>query len=191
MPNRIRRNDLELYADITNPDGPAMTWGIFSIGYVVPISAFLRITNYCVCRWMKLGNKPKAEELFSKSYQPYVKEPFKVWTETQSGVGAVNFITGAGGFLQTLLFGYGGLRVHPYHLQFENTFLPPGTDALSLIGLDYLGASFDVRLTADQVTYTCHQKPSSELEVQFASGQKKPFICDGNPLIKSYRHSYS
>ena len=31
MPADVRRNDLEIYEDITNPDGPAMTWGIFSI----------------------------------------------------------------------------------------------------------------------------------------------------------------
>lgn len=30
MPEDVRRNDLELYEPITNPEGPAMTWGIFA-----------------------------------------------------------------------------------------------------------------------------------------------------------------
>jgi hypothetical protein len=41
--------------------------------------------------------------------------PFGVWTETPMSAGeggAQGFITAAGGFLQSLLFGYGGLRLH-------------------------------------------------------------------------------
>jgi len=49
---------------------------------------------------LELGDYDKAADLFERSYAPYVKEPFNVWTEVDSGVGAVNFITGAGGFLQ-------------------------------------------------------------------------------------------
>ncbi len=153
-------------------------------------------------RSMMIGDQIKAEEYFLKSYQPYIQEPFKVhsvffkvsfrlnwinlewtkvWTESRNGHGAVNFITGAGGFLQTLVFGYGGVRVHPNHLLFEHTYLPPGTDALNLIGIDYLNASFDVRLTLNEVTYTCHRHPSAELELHLPSGEKTPFICDGMP----------
>ncbi len=29
----VRENDLVLYENITNPDGPAMTWSMFAIGY--------------------------------------------------------------------------------------------------------------------------------------------------------------
>jgi hypothetical protein len=50
--------------------------------------------------WLDIGEEAKAEELFYRSYQPYVRQPFKVWTEKQFSVGAVNFITGAAGFLQ-------------------------------------------------------------------------------------------
>ena len=31
MPPDVRRNDLELYEPIMNPEGPAMTWGIYAI----------------------------------------------------------------------------------------------------------------------------------------------------------------
>ncbi len=39
----------------------------------------------------------------------------QVWSESSDGSGAVNFLTGMGGFLQAVLFGYTGFRwvIHP------------------------------------------------------------------------------
>lgn len=34
----------------------------------------------------------------------------QVWSESSDGSGAVNFLTGMGGFLQAALFGYTGFR---------------------------------------------------------------------------------
>ena len=31
MPDDVKKNDLELYENITDPNGPAMTWSIFTI----------------------------------------------------------------------------------------------------------------------------------------------------------------
>ena len=60
MPEDVRRNDLEHYAKVTHPNGPAMTWGMFALG------------------WLDLGEKAKADELFdAKAYKLYVREPFK------------------------------------------------------------------------------------------------------------------
>ncbi len=56
----VRRNDLVKYEKVTNVMGPAMTWGMFSIG------------------WLELDQEGKAEELFHRSYRPYVREPFRV-----------------------------------------------------------------------------------------------------------------
>ena len=47
-------------------------------------------------------------------------------------MGAVNFLTGMGGFLQAVLHGYGGLRLHAEHVDF-NPRLPPGTTALRFV----------------------------------------------------------
>lgn len=60
MPDDVKRNDLELYEPITNPDGPAMTWSVFSTSY------------------LELGDQEKGDELFDRSFRPYVREPFKV-----------------------------------------------------------------------------------------------------------------
>ncbi len=45
---------------LTDPGGPAMTWGVFSVG------------------WLDLDQDQKAAELFTRSYRPYVRQPFKV-----------------------------------------------------------------------------------------------------------------
>lgn len=34
----------------------------------------------------------------------------QIWVENSDGTGAVNFLTGMGGFLQAVLFGYTGFR---------------------------------------------------------------------------------
>ena len=76
-----------------------------------------------------------------------------MWTEARSGVGAVNFITGAGGFLQAVFFGYGGIRLNidSYEIMPPND-LPNNSTALIFHGLKYHGGTFD--LTVEEKTYT-------------------------------------
>lgn len=51
---------------------------------------------------------------------------FQVWTELRRPkVGGVNFHTGMGGFLQTLMFGYAGIRIHLDRLEIIQPQLPP------------------------------------------------------------------
>jgi hypothetical protein len=54
MPDDVRRNDLELYDNITHPEGPAMTWSMYAVGYVHnDLKA-----NWCLSRhdYLKLFN---------------------------------------------------------------------------------------------------------------------------------------
>jgi len=52
----------------------------------------------------------QANEYFERGYKSYVRPEFKVWSETPLGFeGSANFLTGIGGFLQALIFGYGAL----------------------------------------------------------------------------------
>lgn len=60
MPDDVRENDLLWYETVTHPNGPAMTWGVFSTG------------------WLDLQQFTKADELFTKAYNSYAREPFKV-----------------------------------------------------------------------------------------------------------------
>ena len=130
MSEEVRKNDLVIYEPRTDPDGPAMTKAMFAIG------------------WLELGQLRNASTSFRESYQN-VREPFKVWTEYPSGDGAVNFITGMGGFLQAVLFGYGGLRLHPDEIRLNPT-LPKNVTALRVRGLHYRGNVIDLTVGSSE-----------------------------------------
>jgi protein-glucosylgalactosylhydroxylysine glucosidase len=114
-----RANDLRYYAKRTDPGGPAMTWAMFAVG------------------WLDAGNQTAADANFARGHATQ-KEPFQVWTETVTG-GAVNFITGAGGFVQSVVFGYAGVRIVKDKLTLTPQQMPPDTDGITLHGLHYRG----------------------------------------------------
>lgn len=116
----IQINQLNYYSNLTDPHGPAMTWGIHSIGY------------------KDLLIYSEANDFFLRSYQDNIQKPFNVWTETPEG-NAGNFITGAGGFLQTVIYGYPGIRITEEELLIENPVCPDHTGGLKVRGLRYLG----------------------------------------------------
>ncbi|CAF3800527.1 unnamed protein product [Rotaria sp. Silwood1] len=132
MNDEVRQNDLLAYEPLTHADGAAMTWSIYSIGFT------------------ELGDLDKADQLFRRSYESYARPPFN--TETQSGVGAVNFITGVGDFLQAVLFGYGGIRLKLSELEFKpHGHLPGQATKLIFHGIKYQGFVLD--LTIDNKIY--------------------------------------
>ena len=145
-----------------------MTWGVFAIN------------------WMDLGDQVKADDLFNRSYASYVREPFKIWTEVQSGVGAVNFVTGAGGFLQAVLSGYGGIRVKPEALEFNFPgYLPPSVDVMDFDGIQYLGNKFQFRyLASGYVDVTCTDAVGNAeiLEIEYFDSVKVDVICNSQLL---------
>lgn len=130
MSEEVRRNDLEYYAARSDSNGPAMTWGMHAIGF------------------KDLQMLPEAATYFNRSFQDNTHAPFNVWSETPSG-NAGNFITGAGGFLQTLVQGYAGLRVTEAALLVEYPACPEGTTELKVRGMGYLGSVFSL-------SYTCN-----------------------------------
>lgn len=60
---------------------------------------------------------------------------------------------GMGGFLQSILFGYGGFRLTVEKLT-GNPKMPPGITKFTIQGLDYLGCSFDVIIQPSTVNIT-------------------------------------
>lgn len=52
-----------------------------------------------------------ANSYFNSSFQNNTNGDFYVWSETVGGGGANNFLTGIGGYLQSILNGYVGLRI--------------------------------------------------------------------------------
>ena len=75
---------------------------------------------------------------------------FQVWHEVLFGKGATNFITGMGGFLQSVLYGYGGLRFHSDRLDLNPT-LPLDCTELHLSGVNYLGSSLNIFIQKDSI----------------------------------------
>ena len=120
MPNNVKRNDLLFYANCTDPDGPAMTHSMFTIGL------------------LEVGEENLAFEAFQNNFGN-IKEPFKVWSELRDETGATNFITGAGGYLQSLISGYLGVRLKQDSLSFNMTRIQ--TSSLQVNGIKYFGAS--------------------------------------------------
>jgi trehalose/maltose hydrolase-like predicted phosphorylase len=113
-PDAIRR-DLQYYEPRVG-EGPAMTHAIFSILYE------------------RLGHPAKAYQDFKIGYTPNLRPPFGVIAETATGDNPY-FSTGAGGMLQAMLNGFGGLEITPSGITQLKTALPPKWTALKLMGI--------------------------------------------------------
>jgi len=142
-----------------------MTWAMHTIGL------------------LDLNNEIESAKMFKRSYEPYMRQPFKIWTEAQPPtLGAINFITGMGGFLQSLVSGYGGYRLFPEELVFKQPRLPPGTTAMRMIGLNYLDNVIDTSLANGRITFHLRQASSAH-PLQIVHGENAvDFITVGTPL---------
>ncbi|KAM9557397.1 protein-glucosylgalactosylhydroxylysine glucosidase isoform 4-T4 [Guaruba guarouba] len=159
MSPEVRRNDLEMYEPVTELHGPAMTWSMFAVG------------------WLELKEVQRAQTLLNKCFSN-ITEPFKIWVENSDGSGAVNFLTGMGGFLQAILFGYTGFRITRSSLRFDPA-LPDDIHELNVTGVSYLGNKLRFSITREEigieVTESLRDPPALPLEaVLEESGQRLP-----------------
>ena len=92
----------------------------------------------------ELGDHALVDSLLPYSYRAHLQGPFLMLSETPTNH-AVNFLTGAGGFLQQVIFGYTGLRIRDDGVvpQFPPV-LPSRIKKLVLHGLHIRGKRFDV-----------------------------------------------
>lgn len=154
-----RRNNLDIYEKATAPSGPAMSLAMYSISR------------------LDVGDIDHANELFSQSYQNYIREPFNVWSEVADvqQEGAINFITGSGGFLQAVLNGYAGIRIHLDHLEIRPPHLPPNTNVMLVKGIFYLQNRFNIKIRKDRVQLKCLQGDNTL--VLIADNNESQVIC--------------
>jgi trehalose/maltose hydrolase-like predicted phosphorylase len=111
------RRDLEYYSTRVPDQGtPAMTQGIFALLY------------------SRLGDGAKAYHWFKDAYEPNLNPPFRVIAETKGGTNPY-FATGAGGILQSVLMGFGGLDITPQGIVQIKTALPSQWKSLTLKGI--------------------------------------------------------
>ncbi|MBC8109967.1 MAG: glycoside hydrolase family 65 protein, partial [Verrucomicrobia bacterium] len=120
------KKDLDYYETRMDVNGPAMSFAILTL-----------LHN-------RLGNLKKATTLFDKSYLPNKVPPFGVLAETAGGTNPY-FATGAGGFLQVLLSGFGGLDITSNGIVQLKTKIPTSWKSLTIKGVGIEKKTFVVK----------------------------------------------
>ncbi|MGN6166538.1 MAG: glycoside hydrolase family 65 protein [Flavisolibacter sp.] len=121
------QKDLEYYEiRVPNEGTPAMTQGVFALLYA------------------RLGNADKAYHWFKDAYIPNLNPPFRVIAETKGGTNPY-FATGAGGILQAVLMGFGGLEITPNGITQIKSVLPKTWQRLTITGVGPAKKTFVVK----------------------------------------------
>jgi len=108
------KKDLVYYQSrVPNKGTPAMTQAVFALLYA------------------RLGQGDTAFRFFKDAYVPNLNPPFRVIAETKGGTNPY-FATGAGGILQAMIMGFGGLDITSAGLVQLPTKLPSGWKKLTI-----------------------------------------------------------
>lgn len=108
--------DLKYYEPKLAEEGPAMGKSVFAVIYA------------------RLGDAENAYRLFKESYEPNKRPPFGALAESAMSNNPY-FATGAGGMLQTVLFGFGGLHITENGIEQKNPILPKQWKSLTITGV--------------------------------------------------------
>lgn len=110
------KRDLAYYEPKFDKNGPAMSQSILAIIYA------------------RLGDSENAFRLFKASYIPNKREPFGALSESANSNNSY-FATAAGGLLQTVLFGFGGLHITEEGIVQNKPLLPKKWKSLTITGV--------------------------------------------------------
>jgi protein-glucosylgalactosylhydroxylysine glucosidase len=111
------KKDLQYYESrVPNVGTPAMTQAIFTLLYA------------------RLGDADKAFHFFKDAYMPNLNPPFRVIAETKGGTNPY-FATGAGGIVQSVLMGFGGLDITSSGIVQVKSTLPSNWKSLTITGV--------------------------------------------------------
>ncbi|MFT3937073.1 MAG: glycoside hydrolase family 65 protein [Chitinophagaceae bacterium] len=125
-PKQIKK-DLEYYETrVPNEGTPAMTQAVFTTLYA------------------RLGDGEKAFHFFQDAYLPNLNPPLRVIAETKGGTNPY-FSTGAGGIVQSLLMGFGGLDITPKGIVQVASALPKQWKSLTITGVGPDKKTFTVK----------------------------------------------
>jgi trehalose/maltose hydrolase-like predicted phosphorylase len=121
------KTDLGYYKTrVPDAGTPAMTQAIFSLLY------------------SRLGDSENAYHWFKEAYVPNLNPPFRVIAETKGGTNPY-FATGAGGVLQSVLMGFGGLDITPEGIVQLNSVLPENWKKLTITGVGNTDKTYIVK----------------------------------------------
>lgn len=115
-PVQIKKDLVYYQSRVPNQGTPAMTQAVFALLYA------------------RLGQGDTAFHFFKDAYIPNLVPPFRVIAETKGGTNPY-FATGAGGILQSLLMGFGGLDIKSTGIVQVTSGLPSGWKKLTLTGI--------------------------------------------------------
>ena len=114
---KLIRQDLAYYENkIDQKNGPAMSYAIYAVQYA------------------RLQEPDKAYQMFLRSFVPHERPPFGVLAETPTSQNPY-FMTGAGGLLQAVLYGFGGLTIDENGIRQLPSSLPSHWKSLTLKGI--------------------------------------------------------
>jgi trehalose/maltose hydrolase-like predicted phosphorylase len=125
-PKRIKQ-DLEYYSKrVPNEGTPAMTQGVFALLYA------------------RLGDTDKAYYWFKDAFIPNLNPPLRVIAETKGGTNPY-FSTGAGGILQAVINGFGGVEITPTGITQVKSVIPKSWKSLKITGVGVEKKTFTVK----------------------------------------------
>jgi len=115
-PDTVRKN-LDYYTKKLDPRGPNMSRFMYA-------GAAARI-----------GDRKRAARFFEEAYSPYLLKPFGTLALTARSTGNTYFGTSAGGLLQAVILGFGGLHFTAEGLVQKDPLLPEGWGMMTLRGI--------------------------------------------------------
>jgi len=118
--------DLKYYEPKLAKEGPAMGKSVFAVIYA------------------RLGDAENAFRLFKGSYEPNKRPPFGALSESATSNNPY-FATGAGGMLQVVLFGFGGLHITEDGIVQKNPILPKQWKSLTIKGVGKNKRTYSVK----------------------------------------------
>ncbi len=112
----IVHQNLAYYEDRIDEEGPNMSFCMLAGAAARP------------------GDAQRATELFEKALKPYRKGPFRILSLRKQGP-STYFGTSAGGLLQAVILGFGGLHFTEQGLVQQDPLLPEGWTSIELKGM--------------------------------------------------------
>ncbi|MBC8142020.1 MAG: glycoside hydrolase family 65 protein, partial [Armatimonadetes bacterium] len=100
----------------------------------------------------RLGRAADSETYFRVSYRPFVRGAFLLFSEKRTLDRCV-FTTGAGGILQSVIYGFGGVDYDQWDkIPTTKPTLPPTWKSLTLRGVQYRGKRYTITTTPEKRT---------------------------------------
>ena len=140
MSDNIKRNDLHHAVKSLEVNGAGAMMGI----------------NFLAIIAAERGNDSLLNLTIDKTLKGYLKPPFNVLSETHKNK-SVNFLTGAGSFLQQIIFGYTGLRITEAGIvEKYKPMLPENVNKLTLKNFTINNKKCDIVVENNQLKKVIH-----------------------------------